>query len=191
MDKIFTNTAERFVAISEPQVLHERAQVLARKEMSETEVARCDAERLKVIEFRLAHETYAIEAAFVREVYPLKELTPLPCTPPFICGIVNIRGQILTVIDLKKFFDLPDKGLTDLNKVIVVRTLRLELGILADEIIGVRFLAPDEIQSSLPTLTGVRADYLRGVTSDRSVVLDAARLLSDEKLIVRDEVGVA
>ena len=69
-----------------------------------------------------------------------------------------------------------------------MRTPRLELGILADEIIGVRFIAPQEIQASLPTLTGVRADYLRGVTSDRTVVLDAVRLLADEKLIVRDEV---
>jgi purine-binding chemotaxis protein CheW len=115
-------------------------------------------------------------------------MTPLPCTPSFVFGIVNIRGQILTVIDVKKFFELPDKGLTELNKVIVVRTPRLELGILADEIIGVRLIAPDELQSSLPTLTGVRAQYLRGVTSDRTVVLDVVRLLADEKLIVREEV---
>ena len=170
------------------QILHKRAQVLSRKEISDKEATRLHAERLKVIEFHLAHETYAVEAALVREVYPLKDLTPLPCTPPFICGIVNIRGQILTVIDLKKFFDLPAKGLTELNKVIVVRTPRMELGILADEIIGVRFLSPDEIQNSLPTLTGVRADYLRGVTANRTVILDIARLLADEKLIVREEV---
>ena len=70
----------------------------------------------------------------------------------------------------------------------MVRTSRLELGILADDIIGVRLIAPEEIQSSLPTLTGVRAEYLRGITSDRTVVLDAVRLLADEKLIVHETV---
>lgn len=48
---------------------------------------------------------------YVREIYPLKEFTPIPCTPPFVLGIINVRGQILSVIDIKKFFDLPEKGL--------------------------------------------------------------------------------
>ena len=43
---------------------------------------------------------------FVREVYPLKDYTPLPCTPPFVLGLVNVRGQIISVIDIKKFFDI-------------------------------------------------------------------------------------
>ncbi len=188
MDKNSATGAVNLHSLAGPEILHARAQVLARKRLSDKEITRVNDERLKVIQFHLAHETYAIESAFVREVYPLKDLTPLPCTPAFIFGIVNIRGQILTVIDVKKFFELPDKGLTELNKVIVVRTPYMELGILADEIIGVRFIAPEELQSSLPTLTGVRAEYLRGVTSDRTVVLDAARLLADEKLIVCEEV---
>ena len=188
MDKNSATETGKPKHLAGSEILYARAQILARKRLSDNEVTRVNTERLKVIQFRLAHETYAIESSFVREVYPLKDLTPLPCTPAFIFGIVNVRGQILTVIDVKKFFELLDKGLSELNKVIVVRTPRLELGILADEIIGVRFIAPEEIQSSLPTLTGVRAEYLRGVTSDRTVVLDAVRLLADEKLIVREEV---
>ena len=118
----------------------------------------------------------------------MKELTPLPCTPPFVLGIVNVRGRILPVLDLKKFFDLPEKGLTDLHRIILVRGNDLELGLLADVIVGVRSIPADSLQPSLPTLTGVRSDYLKGVTAERLVVLDLARILADPKIIVHEEV---
>ncbi|UUZ77175.1 chemotaxis protein CheW [Polaromonas sp. P1(28)-13] len=124
----------------------------------------------------------------MREVYPLKNLTPLPCTPPFFLGIVNVRGRITPVIDIKKFFDLPDKGLTDLHRIILVRGGDIELGLLADLIVGVRTIAVDSLQASLPTLTGIRADYLKGVTTDRLVVLDIDRILADPKIVVHEEV---
>ena len=143
---------------------------------------------LEVLEFRLAQERYAIETRYVREVYPLKDLTPLPSTPPFVLGIVNVRGRILPVLDLKKFFDLPEQGLTDLHRIILVRGNDLELGLLADVIVGVRSIPVDSLQPSLPTLTGIRADYLKGVTAERLVVLDLDRILTDPKIIVHEEV---
>ncbi|HEY5581789.1 MAG TPA: chemotaxis protein CheW, partial [Rhodoferax sp.] len=144
---------------------------------------------IEVVEFILAHERYAVASEYVREVYPLEELTPLPCTPAFVLGIVNLRGEILSVIDLKKFFDLPAKGLTDLNKVIVLESEDRVFGILADAISGVRRILRSDIQPSLPTLTGIREDYLQGVTAERVVILDAEKLLTDEKLIVQEQVG--
>lgn len=143
---------------------------------------------IEVVEFLLAYETYGIESSYVREVYHLKEITPLPDTPPFVLGIINVRGQIVSVIDVKKLFDLPERGLTDLNKVIIVRSKEMELGIIADSIRGVRSVLATDIQSPLPTLTGIRADYLKGVTSDRLVILDAVRILSDRRIVVLDEV---
>ena len=95
-------------------------------------------------------------------MHPLRDLTPLPCTPPFVLGIVNVRGRILPVLDLKKFFDLPEQGLTDLHRIILVSGNDLELGLLADVIVGVRSVPADSLQPSLPTLTGIRADYLKG-----------------------------
>lgn len=145
-------------------------------------------EYIEVVEFFLAHERYAVSSESVREIYPLNELTPLPCTPRFVLGIVNVRGQILSVIDIKKFFDLPEKGLTDLNKVIILHSGDMEFGILADSIVGVRNLTPGEIETSLPTLTGIREEYLKGVTRDRLVVLDAGKLLADEKIVVHENV---
>lgn len=171
---------------ADPQViLRERARALARPR----ETAGLAVASLELLEFRLALESYALETRHVREVYPLKDLTPVPCTPAFVRGIVNVRGRIIPVIDIKKFFDLPDQGLTDLHRIILVQGNGLEIGLLADEIDGVRSVPIGALQASLSTLTGIRADYLKGVTADRLVVLDLDRLLADPKIIVHEEVG--
>ena len=166
------------------KILKARAQAFAQEPGKQAPAQ----DHIEVVEFLLAHEKYGIESSYVQEVYPLRELAPVPCTPPFVLGLINLRGQILSVIDLKKFFDLPEKGLTDLNKVLVVRSDRMELGILADVILGVRTIRLQDLQPSLPTLTGIRAEYLRGVTKERLVILDAEKLLLDKKIIVHEEV---
>ncbi len=166
------------------RILKARAQALAQEPSGENE-----AERIEVLEFLLAHETYAVESRYVREVAPLENLTPLPCTPAFVLGIVNLRGEILSVIDIKKFFELPEKGLTDLNKVIVLQSGNMVFGILADAISGVRRIAVTDIQLSLPTLTGVREEYLKGVTPGRLVILDAEKLLTDQSIVVQEQVA--
>lgn len=166
------------------KILKARAKTLAQESKEQAAAA----EYIEVVEFLLAHEKYGVESSYVREVYPLKELTPLPCTPPFILGIVNVRGQILSVINFKKFFGFPEKGLTDLNKVIILRSESMEFGLLADAILGVRSIPLAAIQPSLPTLTGIRAEYLRGVTNDQLVILDAEKILFDKKIVVYEEV---
>lgn len=165
-------------------ILRARARVLA----SEPETGAAETEALEVVEFLLAHERYAIELEYVREVYPLRDLTPLPCTPRFVLGIINVRGEVISVIDLKKFFDLPEKGLTDLNKVIILHSQDMEFGILADVILGVSCIAVKEVQPSPATFTGIRERYLKGVTKDRKVVLDAKNLLADRSIVVHEEV---
>ena len=166
------------------KILKERAKFLA----AEPEKEKGLEHYFEVLEFALASERYAIETAYIREVWPLRQLTALPCTPPFVLGIINVRGQTLSVIDLKKFFDLPEKGLTDLNKVIIVQEAGMELGILSDTIIGVELIPFDTMQPSLPTLKGIQAEYVKGVTNDHLVVLDGAKIVSDKKIIVHEEV---
>ena len=166
------------------RILRERARSLARIPSS----GLAAESTLDVLEFRLAAERYGLETRYVHEVHPLRELTPLPCTPEFVLGIVNVRGRILPILDLKKFFQLPDQGLTDLHRIIHLRGNGLELGLLADVMVGVRRIPLERLQPSLPTLTGIRAEYLKGVTGERLVVLDLERLLSDPKIIVHDEV---
>jgi purine-binding chemotaxis protein CheW len=166
------------------RILRTRARALARAPPLEP----AEGAMLEVLEFRLASERYAVESRLVQEVQPLRDLTPLPCTPPFVLGIVNVRGRILPVLDLKKFFDLPERGLTDLHRIILVRGNDLELGLLADVIVGVRKVEANSLQPSLPTLTGIRADFLKGVSEERLVVLDLDRILLDPKIIVHEEV---
>jgi purine-binding chemotaxis protein CheW len=166
------------------KILRARARALARP----PEHAPATGPLLEVLEFRLAQERYALETRCVREVSPLKDLTPLPCTPPFVLGIVNVRGRIVPVVDLKKFFDLPEEGLTDLHRIILLEGHGVEIGLLADATEGVRLIPMDTLQPSLPTFTGIRSEYLKGVTDDRVVVLDAPRILADPKIIVHEDV---
>lgn len=166
-------------------ILRQRAENMAQLHAAPLEAE----ETLEVVQFLLAHERYALESAYIREVVPLKELAPLPCVPPFVLGITNVRGQIVSVLDIKRFFGLPEHGLTDLNKVIILQHGAMEFGLLADQILGVRDLPRRELQPSLPTLTGIRADYLKGVTAERLVVLDALKLMHDPALTVNEEVA--
>ncbi|HLO27283.1 MAG TPA: chemotaxis protein CheW [Geobacteraceae bacterium] len=167
----------------EQQILHARARALAREPRRAGE-----AGQIEVLEFLLACETYGIEMSWVRETLPLKDLTPVPCTPPFVLGLISVRGQIMSVIDIRKFFELPEKGLTDLNKVIIIHDEAMEFGILADVVLGVRMVPLAGLQPSLPTLTGVREEYLQGVTNERLVVLDGKKLLNDRRLVVHEEI---
>ncbi len=147
------------------------------------------ADGIEIVEFVLAHERYGFETRHVRDVHPLEQLTPVPCTPPFVLGIVSLRGEILSVIDIKKFFDLPERGLTDLDKVIVIEAGAMRCGVLADAIVGVRHVAGTDLATALPTLTDRRADYLAGVTPERTVVLDAAKLLGDPRIVINEQVA--
>jgi purine-binding chemotaxis protein CheW len=167
------------------KILRIRARSLARRRNAE---ATSPLQFLEVVEFALGSGHYGIESCHIREIHPLSEFTPLPCTPSFVLGLVNMRGQILSVINIKKLFDLPEKGLTNLNKLIVVHARQMELGILADAILGVRRIALEELRPALPTLTGIREEYLRGITSDPLIVLDVENILSDEKILVNEAV---
>jgi len=166
----------------EKGILGRRARALAQQPHQERSQA-----GIAVIEFLLGYETYAIELSWIAETCPLKDLTPIPGTPPFVLGIINVRGRIMSVLDIRVLFDLPPKGLTDLNKVIILHGGGMEFGILADDIIGTRSIPLDQIQSSLPTLTGIREEYLRGVTRERTAILDGGRLLADRNLKINDE----
>jgi purine-binding chemotaxis protein CheW len=166
------------------RILKARAQTLARAPRAERKAG----EDIEYLEFALADERYGLETVHIREVAPFVALTPLPCVPPFVLGITNLHGQVLALIDLKKFFELPKRGLTNLNRIIVLEDNRMALGILADAIIGVRSCSSSELQASLPTMSGVRENYLRGIGPDRVAILDAQKVLGDERIIVHEEV---
>ncbi len=147
------------------------------------------AQSLEVIEFLMGYEHHAIGTALVQEVIALRELTPLPGAPRFVAGIVNVRGRIVSVVDLKAFFGLPARGLPDLNRVLVVSDGRIEFGLLVDSVTGMRRVRLADLQPPLPTMSGVRARYLLGITPERLAVLDVERIVGDPDIIVRDARG--
>lgn len=164
-------------------ILRMRAKKLAKKKEAEIHT-----DEIETLQFFLSSETYAIETRFVKEVIQLKEVTPLPLTPNFMLGIINLRGSLVSVIDIRKFFDIPSNALSNLNRVILLEEGEIVIGILADFIGGVINVDKNIITKSLPTLKGIREDFLLGITPERMVIIDTQKLLHDPKLIINDEI---
>ena len=165
------------------KILQARSRKLARKPSKPEQPSE---DLLAVTEFLLARERYALELRFIREIWPLKDLTPLPCTPPFVLGIINIRGQILSVIDFRRYAGLPIKGITELNRVVILKSGDMEFGILADEIIGMRNVSLREMQRQ-PFQTGILMQFIIGIAPDGCIVLDGGKILTDRKIVVEEE----
>ena len=162
------------------QILRARAKALAAAPPPLAE----PGSEIEVVEFQLAYERHAVETRHVSEVWPLRELTALPGTPDFVAGIIHVRGRIMAVMNPRIFFGLPARGLPDANRVLLLQDGEAAFGLLVDGVAGVRRLARSSLLSDLPTLTGVRRDYLLGIGPESLVVLDAGRILHDPRLHV-------
>ena len=169
------------VYLENQTILQARARILARKKGEEDH----GGERLEVVEFLVNDEKYAIELVHIGEVFPLGELTELPGVPPFVLGVVNLRGQIISVNDIRRFFDIPAKGISDKSRIIVLASATMEFGILADSILGTRSVRIRDMVAAMPTLTGIRAQFLKGITREHTVILDGAKLLNDSEIVIK------
>lgn len=163
------------------QILQERARALAKETARDAEP---QGETMRVVEFSLARERYAVEAVFVSSVQQAPQLTPLPCTPAFVLGIMNVHSRILSVIDLRAFFDLPPLSAAQREAVIILRTEKLELGVLIDDVLGSWLLPLKSVKAVAPGRFGIRRGYLRGLVDEQVIVLDVERILSDKRMIV-------
>jgi len=165
-------------------VLKERARVLAARDEVESD----EKGLFDVLLFVRSSETYGVESKYLREVHSLVDLTPIPGVPRFILGVVSLRGRIVSVVDLGKLFELPEQGLAEQDQVTVIADKAMEIGLLANSIIGTVTIKRDTLQTSFVMLTGIRREFLIGVTADQKIILDGARLLSEKTMIIRDEV---
>ena len=162
-------------------ILQERARSIAgRKDLEKGVVEK----KIRVVEFLLMPERYAIEEKYISEVFFLKEITSIPGTPPFVMGVINLRGKIISVINLKSLFNLKDRGLTDLNKVIVIHNENMKFGIVSDAIIGSKSISVSSLSSPPLTLQNNGSEFISGVTSDGLILLNASILLSSNKIII-------
>src|SRR4030043_163265 len=119
-------------------------------------------ETLQLIVFRLSREWYGVEIARVKEVIKVGKITYLPSSPEYIAGIVNLRGNILSVTDLKRIFSLPHKEPTEKTRIIAVELGILETGLLVDEVIESIEVPLSKIEPSLLTIPSEMAKYIEG-----------------------------
>ena len=161
-------------------LLEERAKKIARPEEG-----RSDAAIVEVLKFRLAYQEYAIEMQYIREVILTGEITPVPGTPAYISGICVVRGEIISLVDLRGLLSIPERGLTDLNRVIVLTDHTLTFGILADHITGIGVIEMDLISNTEERIP-VKNEYIRGMAAGSLIVLDTAAIFADPKMIIED-----
>ncbi len=140
--------------------------------------------RIPVLRFSLQYQKYAIEMRFIREVILTREITPVPGTPDFIAGICPVRGEIISLVDLRELLQLSGTGLTDFNQVIVISNNTVTFGILADQISEVWQISPDQIGSPGDIHGGSR--FLLPVTDESFQLINAEILLSDPGMIIQD-----
>ena len=143
-------------------------------------------EEVQLVVFMIGDEEFGVEINQVREIVKLVAITRMPKAPPFIEGLVNLRGQIITVIDLSKRLDLPSKGRTETSRIMVVEVGGSTVGMIVDLVSEVLRLSTDDIEKT-PALieTEIHERYLRGVgkVEDRLLILlDLNEVLSIEEM---------
>lgn len=166
------------------RILRERAEALAEPVASAAPKARVE---LLVLSF--GAERYAIETVHVIEVMALRDLTPVPCTPAFVLGVLNYRGRLLTVLDVRRFFDLPGTGQPPGSRIVAVEAGGITFGLFAEGVAGPVTVGADEM--ALPPV-GARPDrrvLVRGVTEEMAAVLDLEGFARDPRITVSEEVG--
>jgi chemotaxis signal transduction protein len=164
-------------------ILEERARALARPAPSGEETTVTE-----ILRFGLMYEEFGIEMKYVREVILTGEITPVPGTPPFIAGICAIRGEIVSLVDLRVLLSITRIGLTDLNRVIVLTDGKITFGILADSITGMGSVTSGQWTDCGSLPDNIRR-YCKGIAPDSLKVLDASELLSDPAMIIEDPEG--
>ncbi|GAB6057736.1 chemotaxis protein CheW [Desulfonatronum parangueonense] len=165
------------------RILRHRARLLAQS----SNRAADPEQNLNIVEFLLSGERYAVESVHVREVLVPPDVTPVPCTPEHILGIINVRGKIVSVMDLRVLFGLPHSGSSSSDKTLILASENMEFGILAEELVGADAVALDAVHPPPATMQDGRGTYLRGVIGTDLILLDALKLLSDPTLLINEE----
>lgn len=142
----------------------------------------------KFLTFFLGTEEYGIAILKVQEIIAALPITRVPRAPSFVRGVINLRGRIITVVDLRLRLDLPAADGGERSCIIVVHVAGMELGLLVDRVSEVAHIAPAEIAPTPPMTGDVRAEFLLGIAHTGPhirLLLDAERVLS------RDEIAAA
>lgn len=151
------------------------------------------AEELKVIVFTLAHEEYGIEVDNVRTIERMVPITRVPKTPAFVKGVINLRGIVIPVIDLRGRFGLAETELTENARIIIVAANDLDVGFIVDSANDVMDVMSDAIENPPEVLGGIKAKYISGVAKIGDnrllILLNLAEVLSRNEIIQLEQFG--
>lgn len=152
-----------------------------------------DYDQNRFVSFSLNNEIFCISLKFVKEFCKLKmlALTPVPCVPEFIMGLVNFRGDFITIVDVKSFLNIRKTNLTDKSKIIVLKSPNLKVGLIVDEVFDIVNI-PAEMISRSGNIKYERSNYCMAevIRNDGTVmsILDLESLIVDEKFYVEDAI---
>jgi len=139
---------------------------------------------IQLVTFRLQDETYGINVMQVQEVLRVTEIAPVPGAPGYVLGIINLRGNVVTVIDTRNRFGLPAADVDDSSRIVIIESEQQVVGILVDSVAEVVELRHSEIDSAPNVGNDESSRYIQGVASrdeDLLIVVDLNKLLSDEE----------
>jgi purine-binding chemotaxis protein CheW len=149
-------------------------------------------EELKVIVFSLAHERYGVEVEKVKTIERMVPMTRVPRTPAFVKGVINLRGVVVPVIDLRGRFGLPETEFTNNSRIIIVSVGELEVGLIVDSASDVVDVDEDSIVDPPEIVGGIKAKYLRGIARINSdqllVMLNLHEVLNKKEIIQLEHV---
>ncbi|WP_375057647.1 chemotaxis protein CheW [Zobellella sp. DQSA1] len=148
-----------------------------------------EGEVLQWVTFRLDNETYGINVMQVQEVLRYSDIAPVPGAPEYVLGIVNLRGNVVTVLDTRLRFGLEPAEVTDNSRIVIIEAEKQVIGILVDSVAEVVYLKSSEIENAPNVGTSESAKFIQGVCNREQellILVDLDKLLSDDEW---DELG--
>lgn len=139
---------------------------------------------LQWVTFRLENETYGINVMQVQEVLRYSEIAPVPGAPQYVLGIINLRGNVVTVIDTRQRFGLATSDTTDQTRIVIIEAENQVVGILVDAVAEVVYLRQSEIETTPNVGNEESAKFIQGVchkNDELLILVDLEKLMSDEE----------
>ncbi|MBV9408381.1 MAG: chemotaxis protein CheW [Candidatus Eremiobacteraeota bacterium] len=139
------------------------------------------SDTIQVVSFKLGSEEYGVDIAQVQEINRMVAITHVPRAPQFMEGVINLRGQLIPIIDLRTRFAMPRAEHTKNTRIVVTEIGTKRVGMVVDSVSEVLRLPVEQIEAAPEMITGVDTEYIRGVgkIEDRLIILlDLARIIS-------------
>jgi purine-binding chemotaxis protein CheW len=140
---------------------------------------------LQWVTYQLEDETYGINVMQVQEVLRITEIAPVPGAPVYVLGIINLRGNVVTVIDTRSRFGLPAHSSDDNSRIIIVEANGSVIGMLVDSVAEVVYLHQSEINIAPNINSDDSSRFIQGVSSREEqllILVDVNKLLSEEEI---------